>query len=749
MSDISFEYDFDPYGENTNNFISKEAHTITAANGTDFNFIVPRYAPFFRRSFVCRNLTTALTLRPSVDYFFGFRFDQVIVSGSSLPVYGAIVFNDPSLSANVEIDYQTLGGEFVQSAADILTLMANTVNDPRTLQWSAVVDLPTEFPPIAHRHDVNDVTTFSDVISAIYDLSDAQAAGFNKAMQALMEHINDHNNPHHITLADLGIDELGNLVPATLADAQQGTDNVRYMTALRVNQEMTSLFLPILQQHEDDTSNPHGVTAAQVGLGLVSNYRIANALEAAAGVANNLYLTPAGGTLLAQNIVPTIMLPHTSNLNNPHQVTAAQVGLGLVPNFAVATDEVAIAGVSTTTLVTPRAVSLMLQNGSQQTIAAHINDHTNPHEVTAAQVGLGLVQNYTMADDTAASSATRSDLYLSPNNLGHWWTTIGKVYTDNAISLATNLNAEDVGLGDVVNAGFATSDQINAGTATQVYVDPAAVTTSLSNNVINRNFSCDNAFVAKLIAGYPAGQLVASSVGQSTGKNNHWTYSLRNVISPVDSVSRVAALIATAPATYTQAAYVDVSVTDNIPGFLFGSYTDTGGLNHYAAILLGSTGCYLGVYNGTTWSYGTATPMSGLTGTSTLVSMTQSGTDMTVTVGSTSVTIDISSVTFVDGGFVSSAGFVSVGVGGLVFTPTSTPALTASLINVTTSQQYLYSAGAWSEDTTTALPTTLATDLRPGRIVLNNSTGEGFIVLDIGNYFLLTQQALIVRNSAL
>lgn len=803
MSDITFEYEFDPYGENANNLISKEAHTITAANGTNFNFIVPRYAPFFRRSFVCRNLTTGGTLRPSIDYFFGFRFDQVIVSGSSLPVYGAIVFNDPALTANVEIDYQTLGGEFVQSQSAILALMANKVNDPRTLQWSAVVNLPTEFPPIAHRHDVSDVTTFSDVISAIYDLSDAQKMGFNKAMQSLMEHINDHNNPHRITLADLGIDDLGSLIPATQDDAENGTDNIRYMTALRVSQSMTSLFLPILQQHEDDTSNPHQTTAAQVGLGLVSNYRVATTLEASAGVATNLYMTPAGSTLLAQTIVPVIMAPHTSNLANPHQTTAAQVGLGNVANYPIATDEVAVGGISRTAYMTPYATSLMMQNGSQQALAAHladmnnphqttatqvglgnvnnfgiasdtdaiagvsktaymtpyatallmrngsqqdltahINDKNNPHAVTATQVGLGNVGNYGFAADADAQAASSTVLYLNPHGLGTWWTSVAKVYVDNAIALATNLTAEDVGLGDVVNAGFASPGQNTTGTATQVYVDPAGVTSALGANVISRNYSANPQFMANLADGFPAGALLQTGTKNSTGTNSTWECTLRTISSPLQDNVSVSVLLVDAPATYLQSAYVDVTSAIQIPGFIFGEFTDAGGLDNYAAIMFKSGSVYLGVYNGTTWTNGTAVALAGLTGASTLVSCTIVGTNMAVTVGSTTVNVNISSVTFDADNFASTAGFVVNGFSSLTFTPVSVPTLTTSLIDISTPATYAYANGAWTVDTTTALPAGVATDIRPGRILTNATTGEAFVVVDTGLYFPLAQPQL-------
>lgn len=47
-----------------------------------------------------------------------------------------------------------------------------------------------------------------------------------------------------------------------------------------------------LTSHTGNTSNPHSVTKAQVGLGSVQNYGIATEAEAKAGTATNKYMTP-------------------------------------------------------------------------------------------------------------------------------------------------------------------------------------------------------------------------------------------------------------------------------------------------------------------------------------------------------------------------------------------------------------------------------------------------------------------------
>src|SRR5690606_4726526 len=71
--------------------------------------------------------------------------------------------------------------------------------------------------------------------------------------------------------------------------------------------------------HANRRDNPHGVTKAQVGLGNVENYGIATQAEAEAGTANNKYMTPL-------RVAQAIAALHANRRDNPHQVTAAQVG---------------------------------------------------------------------------------------------------------------------------------------------------------------------------------------------------------------------------------------------------------------------------------------------------------------------------------------------------------------------------------------------------------------------------------------
>lgn len=98
-----------------------------------------------------------------------------------------------------------------------------------------------------------------------------------------------------------------------------------------------------ITSHESNKTNPHSVTKEQVGLSNVSNYGIATEAEATAGTSDEKYMTPALTKKAAKSYVDKtdVGLPnvdnvkqasktefddHTANKTNPHGVTAAQVG---------------------------------------------------------------------------------------------------------------------------------------------------------------------------------------------------------------------------------------------------------------------------------------------------------------------------------------------------------------------------------------------------------------------------------------
>jgi hypothetical protein len=413
-------YPFDPTGSLVSNLIQGEQQQLVAQNFRNQHFIVPKAAPFFADTLTISYQDTSgtiSTLQEGVDYYVTHWF----ISASracAMRVYGSISFINTALAGIVSLSYQTVGGEWTVSAQQIATIMADVVDNPRITSWEEVSGTPYAFPPEAHAWDVNDMVGMDSVVTAIGAVTSALQSSGSTGLAA---HIANHNNPHVVTAAQVGLGNVQNYAMAQNSDAVAGTSTTLYMSPATTAAAIQSLSLAPLTAHIANHNNPHVVTAAQVGLGNVANYAPAQNTDAQAGTSTTLYMTPATTMVAINSTVGSALNAHILNTNNPHQTSAAQVGLGNVANFGVAQNSDAIAGTANNLYMTPAATAAAIANqGSNAVLQAHITNYSNPHQVTAAQVGAytttqvnNLLTGYVTTTGTAANSTELAGLTVA------------------------------------------------------------------------------------------------------------------------------------------------------------------------------------------------------------------------------------------------------------------------------------------------------------------------------------------------
>ena len=175
--------------------------------------------------------------------------------------------------------------------------------------------------------------------------------------------------------------------PASVEGDAFGMDNMAEGADAKVLTAAERAAISASTSHTSDTSNPHSVTATQVGLGSADNTSDADKP-----------ISTATQTALDAKASSSSLTSHTSDTANPHSVTAAQVGLGSADNTADADKPVS----------TAQQTALDLK-ADDADLTSHTTDTSNPHSVTATQVGLGSVDNTSDADKPI-STATQTAL---------------------------------------------------------------------------------------------------------------------------------------------------------------------------------------------------------------------------------------------------------------------------------------------------------------------------------------------------
>ena len=299
-------YPLDPTGTSPDNLVADEPHALPARQ---IRALAPQYGAFYTESVVVVDAATNQPLVKGVQYYPAELY-EVPTGMFGKEVCAIILINDPSVSANVKVTYQAVGGEYSRSATAIIQQIEALNLDDRPVEWGSIINKPSEYPPSHHLHDLGDVYGFEYMVHALDRIRAAILMGDDVSHDTIYQYIDQRDN--------------------YILDLLDG-------------------FNDALAAHIADHNNPHQVNKTQVGLGNVQDYPVASEAEAQAGVATNRYMTPYLTKLAIQGLVPdatdlvkgkvALNLGSTANddTNNTDALTAAGLNflLSAVPDNAV------------------------------------------------------------------------------------------------------------------------------------------------------------------------------------------------------------------------------------------------------------------------------------------------------------------------------------------------------------------------------------------------------------------------------
>lgn len=490
---LILKYPLDPTAVNPNNRIEGEEHDL----GTGVNrAIVPDYSAFYSESLVVWVEDQVDPLVPNQHYL-AVQLHADATAALNKEVCMAVVITDQTIVGKIRLQYQTVGGDFSVSVDALRQAIEDEDLDERTVSWGDVIARPSAFPPAPHLHDIGDLYGFEYVVEALEALRNAILIGDEAIHEEIRQwvryedsvlrdsiaenatnlnnHMQDKNNPHGTTKAHVGLGNVENYAVAKTSDMVAASSNTLYTTPVRVRDAINEHAIKPLNAHIARTDNPHAVTKAQVGLGLVANYNVASQADMIVGTSPSLYTTPI---LVKQAIDEHAIKPlnaHTARVDNPHAVTKAQVGLGSVLNYGVASEAQARAGTSDSLYMTALKTSQAIATQALVPLKAHVDRVDNPHAVTKAQTGLGSVDNYATANEAEARAGTLNTRFMTPLRSSQAIFTQALTPLNLHIARADNphgVTKAQVGLGNVQNYGIATQALAQAAADNGTYMTP-------------------------------------------------------------------------------------------------------------------------------------------------------------------------------------------------------------------------------------------------------------------------------------
>lgn len=246
------------------------------------------------------------------------------------PIAGSIRFMRLTITGQVRLKYRTIGGQWGFNDKDILAELARTNLNPLMRSWGDVGTIPYAFPPYEHDQAMDTIVGSEDLQESLERIADIMEATASGTTQS---HLVDYNNPH------------------------------------RVNK-------------------------TQIGLSNVPNFAMANDIESRDCIRADLFANPRGVLLAIQEHALKPLNAHINARGNVHGLTAADIGLGRVPNFPAATPAQAIDPTNNVTLLTPYTGALLVQKLSNDPrldqLIIDFNNHItayNPHGITPAMIG--------------------------------------------------------------------------------------------------------------------------------------------------------------------------------------------------------------------------------------------------------------------------------------------------------------------------------------------------------------------------
>ena len=270
----NIRYEFDKSARSPNNRVANESHVLSDKS---VRILRPNYGHFYAHTFSMIDKKTGNVV-PARSYYLEDP-SETVADLTGFAAYGYVVITDATVSKNVSISYQTVGGRFTN--ADVMSLnrkLDQLALDSRPVLWKNVLNKPTGYPAAPHVHSIYDTYNWQHVVYVIERLVQAQLTGDEASHDAIWRAINQLSAGSNGEVEKLRR-ELNAHIGATGNVHRLTPDGLGVYDKSTVDSKINAL-RSLLIQHTTATGNVHQLTPAQLGVYTTTKVdQLINALE--------------------------------------------------------------------------------------------------------------------------------------------------------------------------------------------------------------------------------------------------------------------------------------------------------------------------------------------------------------------------------------------------------------------------------------------------------------------------------------
>jgi hypothetical protein len=185
MSPPLLRYPLDITGVNPDNFVSAEPHTLQPVL---FKALATTYGAFYTDSVIVTDTLNNRVLAKDVHFVCTELLDAVSELYGKEVCY-LILITDPTVSTQVSVSYQALGGPYTRSADAIVNIYNLITNDTRPAEWPNIIGKPDRFVPGPHLHDIGDVYGFEYLVNSMERIRRAIQLSDSPVFEQVLDYI--------------------------------------------------------------------------------------------------------------------------------------------------------------------------------------------------------------------------------------------------------------------------------------------------------------------------------------------------------------------------------------------------------------------------------------------------------------------------------------------------------------------------------------------------------------------------------